>query len=88
MEAKNLAEMHHTPQLDWSRIKARLQAGVSQGPGTGGPDRHTCWLATTNADGSPHVTGAARCGPTAPSGSRPARAPARAGTWPATHAAR
>ena len=26
-------------------------------PGTGGPDRHTCWLATTNDDGSPHVTG-------------------------------
>ena len=26
-------------------------------PGTGGPDRHSAWLATINADGSPHVTG-------------------------------
>jgi hypothetical protein len=26
-------------------------------PGAGGPDHHTCWLVTVNADGSPHVTG-------------------------------
>ena len=26
-------------------------------PGTGGPDRHSCWLATIDADGSPHVNG-------------------------------
>jgi hypothetical protein len=25
--------------------------------GTGSPDRRTCWLATSNPDGSPHVTG-------------------------------
>jgi len=30
---------------------------VTQAPGTGGPDRHTCWLATINQDGSPHLTG-------------------------------
>jgi hypothetical protein len=30
---------------------------VSQGPASGGPDRHTCWLATVNRDRSPHVTG-------------------------------
>lgn len=35
----------------------RLDEGVDQAPGAGGPDRHTCWLATINADGSPHVTG-------------------------------
>ncbi len=57
MDATNLAEMYKTPLLDWGRIEARLQAGVSQAPGSGGPDRHTSWLATTNADGSPHVTG-------------------------------
>jgi hypothetical protein len=57
MEATNLAELYHSPLLDWSRIEARLQAGLSQAPGTGGPDRHTCWLATINPDGSPHVTG-------------------------------
>jgi PPOX class probable F420-dependent enzyme len=57
MEATNLAELYQTPLLDWGAIERRLDAGVSQAPGTGGPDRHTCWLATINADGSPHVTG-------------------------------
>jgi hypothetical protein len=57
MEAINLAELYQSPLLDWSRIEARLAAGLSQAPGTGGPDRHTCWLATVNPDGRPHVTG-------------------------------
>jgi PPOX class probable F420-dependent enzyme len=57
MEATNLAERYHLPLLDWTTIETRLEAGVSQAPGTGGPDRHTCWLATINPDGSPHVTG-------------------------------
>jgi len=57
MEATNLADLYHSPLLDWSRIEARLRSGLSQAPGTGGPDRHTCWLASINPDGSPHVTG-------------------------------
>src|SRR5256885_2428413 len=57
MEATNLAELYHSPLLDWAPIEARLRAGLSQAPATGGPDRHTCWLATINPDGSPHVTG-------------------------------
>jgi PPOX class probable F420-dependent enzyme len=57
MEATNLAEMYKTPLLDWGAIETRLGAGVTMAPGTGGPDRHSCWLATINADGSPHVTG-------------------------------
>jgi PPOX class probable F420-dependent enzyme len=57
MEATNLADLYHSPLLDWVPIQARLAAGLSQAPGTGGPDRHTCWLATINPDGSPHVTG-------------------------------
>lgn len=57
VEATNLADLYGTPLLDWGRITARLDRGVSQAPGTGGPDRHTCWLATVNLDGSPHVTG-------------------------------
>jgi PPOX class probable F420-dependent enzyme len=57
MTATNLAELYDSPLLDWSRIENGLEAGLSQAPGTGGPDRHTCWLATINADGSPHVTG-------------------------------
>jgi PPOX class probable F420-dependent enzyme len=57
VEAKNLADLYGSPLLDWDRIEARLNEGLSQVPGTGGPDRHTCWLATINPDGSPHVTG-------------------------------
>jgi PPOX class probable F420-dependent enzyme len=57
MEATNLADLYRTPLLDWGRIKDRLDQGLSQAPETGGPSRHTCWLATINRDGSPHVTG-------------------------------
>ncbi len=57
MDVTNLADLYGSPLLDWSRIEARLGAGLTQAPGTGGPDRHTCWLATINPDGSPHVTG-------------------------------
>jgi PPOX class probable F420-dependent enzyme len=57
MEAINLADLYKLPLLDWARVEARLQAGLSQAPGTGGPDRHTSWLATINPDGTPHVTG-------------------------------
>jgi PPOX class probable F420-dependent enzyme len=57
MEATNLADLYNLPLLDWNTIEARLDQGFSQAPGSGGPDRHTCWLATINADGSPHVTG-------------------------------
>lgn len=57
MDAKNLANLYNLSPLDWSPIAARLAAGVSQAPKTGGPGRHTCWLTTINSDGSPHVTG-------------------------------
>src|SRR6478736_489381 len=57
MDAKNLADRYGTPNVEWSRVEARLGRDLTQAPGTGGPDRHTCWLATINADGSPHVTG-------------------------------
>ncbi|MDE3086455.1 MAG: pyridoxamine 5'-phosphate oxidase family protein [Acidobacteriota bacterium] len=57
MRAKNLAGLYDLPVLDWDRIATRLAAGIGQAPGAGGPDRHTCWLATVNPDGSPHVTG-------------------------------
>src|SRR5579862_9795165 len=57
MEATNLADIYGTPLLDWGRIERALDGGLSQAPETGGPNRHTCWLATINADGSPHVNG-------------------------------
>jgi hypothetical protein len=57
VDARNLATLYDLPTLDWAQIEARLDAGFTQAPGTGGPNRHTCWLATIDADGSPHVTG-------------------------------
>jgi PPOX class probable F420-dependent enzyme len=57
MDAKNLAEIYDVPTLDWTRVTARLDAGFPQAPGSGGPNRHTCWLATIDPDGRPHVTG-------------------------------
>src|ERR1019366_6745898 len=57
METTNLDTIYGSPQLDWGSIEGRLDAGVSQAPDTGGPNRHTCWLATINRDGSPHLTG-------------------------------
>lgn len=57
VEAANLADLYDCPLVDWDRVVANLDAGLTQAPGTGGPDRHTCWLATVDADGSPHLTG-------------------------------
>ena len=57
MNAKNLADLYDLPLVDWRSIIDRLDAGLTQAPGTGGPNRHTCWLATIDPDGRPHVTG-------------------------------
>ena len=57
MEAKNLADLYELPILEWAPIEARLAEGVSLAPDSGGPNRHSCWLATINPDGSPHVNG-------------------------------
>ena len=57
MEAKNLGDLYDLALVDWSMVTKRLEEGMTQAPSTGGPDRHTFWLATIDADGSPHVTG-------------------------------
>ena len=44
------------PPIEWSRVHKVLTSELTQAPGTGGPNRHTAWLTTINADGSPHVT--------------------------------
>jgi hypothetical protein len=44
-----------TPPIPWTKVRERLEEGLSQGPGSGGPARHTCWLATVRPDGRPHV---------------------------------
>ena len=43
------------PLIPWTRVRERLEQGFTQEPGSSGPDRHTCWLATVNPDGRPHV---------------------------------
>lgn len=43
------------PEIAWERVHDRLDQGLTQAPETGGPNRHTCWLTTVNADGRPHV---------------------------------
>jgi PPOX class probable F420-dependent enzyme len=57
MKAKNLAELYDLPVVEWDQIEARLEQNFTQAPETGGPNRHTCWLATINPDGTPHMTG-------------------------------
>lgn len=57
MDTTNLAGLYDVPALDWETIRSGLDAGFPQAPGEGGPDRHTCWLTTLDADGGPHVTG-------------------------------
>ncbi|HEX8304860.1 MAG TPA: pyridoxamine 5'-phosphate oxidase family protein [Jatrophihabitans sp.] len=57
MDATNLADLYGLPLMEWAAIETRLHAGIPQAPGSGGPNRHTCWLSTINSDGSPHVTG-------------------------------
>lgn len=56
MRTKNLAQLYDLAPLDWAPVAASLD-GLTQAPGTGGPDRHSHWLTTLDADGSPHVTG-------------------------------
>ncbi len=53
----NLSGHYDLPAMSWDAVRTRLEAGLSQAPASGGPDRHTCWLSTINQDGSPHVTG-------------------------------
>ncbi|WP_119066338.1 pyridoxamine 5'-phosphate oxidase family protein [Aggregatilinea lenta] len=43
------------PTIPWDRVRQRLNEGINQSPESGGPDRHTHWLATVNPDGRPHV---------------------------------
>jgi PPOX class probable F420-dependent enzyme len=57
METKNLGELYDLPPMDWAAVAARLEQGITMAPDTGGPNRHSCWLATINPDGSPHVNG-------------------------------
>ena len=54
--AKNLAELYELAPLEWADVRRTLQTNLDQEPGTGGPDHHTFWLSTVDADGRPHMT--------------------------------
>ena len=56
MDTINLADLYDLAPLEWDSVRSRLEAGITQAPDAGGPNRHTCWLTTINADGGPHVT--------------------------------
>src|SRR5262245_4661084 len=56
MRATNLENQGAAPVQDWASVTAVLDSGFTQIPDSGGPNRFTTWLATLNADGSPHVT--------------------------------
>ncbi len=49
--------IYDTPTVDWAQVEAAMAEDLTQAPGTGGPDRHTCWLATIQPDDRPHLTG-------------------------------
>lgn len=44
-----------TPPIPWERVTEQLSTDLPQAPGTGGPNRHTAWLTTIDAAGSPRV---------------------------------
>lgn len=46
---------YDAPMIPWAKVREQLETTIPQGPSSGGPDRHTCWLATTGQDGGPHV---------------------------------
>ena len=57
MDATNLAGFYDLPLLDWFRSKLGWTKEVSpRCELRRSLNRHTCWLTTINADGSPHVT--------------------------------
>lgn len=51
---KNLSG-YGAPNIPWRQVHERLEEGITQAPETGGPNRHTSWLATVRPEGRPHV---------------------------------
>ena len=48
-------DRYGAPAIPWEKVCDVLSRRIPQEPGSGGPDRHTCWLATVRPDGRPHV---------------------------------
>jgi PPOX class probable F420-dependent enzyme len=56
MKAENVAAPSEAPAQDWAEVAAQLDAGEFMSLDNDGPPNYTTWLATIDADGSPHVT--------------------------------
>ncbi len=56
MKTKILREPTATDPQDWQEASAAVSRDYVPSPESNGPKRYTTWLATTNPDGSPHVT--------------------------------
>jgi hypothetical protein len=54
VSSRNL-DAYGAPLIAWERVLERLAGGLTQAPATGGPNRHTVWLATASPNGAPHV---------------------------------
>jgi pyridoxine/pyridoxamine 5'-phosphate oxidase len=54
VDEKNL-DGYDAPPIPWNKVRARIDEGFTQAPDTGGPNRHTCWLATVDPQGRPDV---------------------------------
>jgi len=54
VNSRNL-DRYDAPPIPWEQVASELFEAVSQAPDTGGPNRFTYWLATSNADGTPHM---------------------------------
>jgi hypothetical protein len=54
METINLGVADGLPPVDWAAVVEKLDAGSAPAPDS--HNARTTWLATVNADGSPHVT--------------------------------
>src|SRR5256885_5843166 len=50
------SDLYELPLLDWADVRRTLETQLTQAPETGGPDHHTFWLSTLDADGRPHMT--------------------------------
>ena len=48
-------DRYGAPTIPWEKVRDVLSRSIPQEPGSGGPDRHTCWLATVRPDGRPHA---------------------------------
>ena len=54
-KAERNLDGYGAPTIPWEKVRDVLNRRMPQEPGSGGPDRHTCWLATVRPDGRPHV---------------------------------